>query len=442
MIGTVASNIVVALIVLGIIIVLHELGHFLVAKFFKIKVETFSVGFGPRLLGFRHGDTDYRISAFPLGGYVKMAGETPSDTITGEAYEFMSKPKWQRFLVAAAGPAMNVILAVGLLTGLYVYGTELPEFMSGLAIVGVVEPGSPAEQAGIKSGDQIIAIDGKGTPNWQDIQTRVVTSAGRLMPVTIQRQAQRVETTVTPIRKGNEEAGFIGMGPLIRTIVGAVNVDSPAAMAGMQAGDEIIRVSGIDLRTNGKSIQDTIQTIQEKTFPITVLRHGQEVDLQVSPITQGGRKMIGIQIQWPTTMIKLGFADAVGKSVQTNIESATLIFQVLGRLFKREASMKQLDGPIGIIRVSGQALEQGFSTLLTLMALISLNLGVLNILPIPILDGGVMLLLLVESLMGRDLSLRVKERIVQVSFVFLLMLTVIVLYNDVVKLLPPTQPTP
>jgi regulator of sigma E protease len=442
MIGSVASNIVVALIVLGIIIVIHELGHFAVAKFFKIKVETFSVGFGPRLVGFRRGETDYRISAFPLGGYVKMAGETPSDTITGEAYEFMSKPKWQRFLVAAAGPAMNVILAVALLTGLYVYGTELPEFMSGLAIVGVVEPGSPAEQAGIKSGDQILAVDGKTSPNWQDIQTRVLTSAGRSIPITLQRQGVRSDITVTPIRKGSEEAGFIGMGPLIRTIVGAVNPGSPAAMAGMQPGDEIIRVSGIDLRSSGKSIQETIQTIPEKTFPITVLRQGQEVDLVVSPIAQGGRKMIGIQIEWPTTMIKLGLADAIGKSVQTNVESATLIFQVLGRLFKREASMKQLDGPIGIIRVSGQALEQGFSTLLTLMALISLNLGVLNVLPIPILDGGVMLLLVVESLMRRDLSLRMKERIVQVSFVFLLMLTVIVLYNDVVKLMPPTQPTP
>jgi len=442
MIGSVASNIVVALIVLGIIIVIHEMGHFLVAKFFKIKVETFSVGFGPRLLGFRRGETDYRISAFPLGGYVKMAGETPSDTITGEAYEFMSKPKWQRFLVAAAGPAMNVILAVGLLTGLYVYGTELPEFMSGLAIVGVVERGSPADAAGIRSGDQVVAVDGKANPNWQDIQTRVLTSAGRLIPLSVQRQGQRVDTTVTPIRKGSEEAGFIGMGPMIRTIVGAVNPGSPAAMAGMQAGDEIVRVNGVDLRTSGRSIQDTIQGIPEKTFPIAVLRQGHEVELQVSPATQGGRKMIGIQIQWPTTKIKLGLVDAVGKSVQTNIESATLIFQVLGRLFKREASMKQLDGPIGIIRVSGQALEQGFSTLLTLMALISLNLGVLNVLPIPILDGGVMLLLLVESLMRRDLSLRMKERIVQVSFVFLLMLTVIVLYNDVVKLLPPTQPTP
>src|SRR5213594_2218705 len=171
MIGSIASNIVIALIVLSVIIVIHELGHFLVAKFFKIKVETFSVGFGPRLVGFKRGETDYRISAFLLGGYVKMAGETPSDTITGEAYEFMSKPKWQRFLVAAAGPAMNVVLAVSLLTGLYVYGTQIPEFLSGQARVGIVEMGSPAEQAGIKPGDQIQSLDGKQKPNWQDVQT-------------------------------------------------------------------------------------------------------------------------------------------------------------------------------------------------------------------------------------------------------------------------------
>src|ERR1700752_3478336 len=154
MLGNATSSIIVAGIVLGIIIVIHELGHFLVAKFFKIKVETFSVGFGPRLVGFRRGETDYRISAFPLGGYVKMAGETPSDTITGEAYEFMSKPKWQRFLVAAAGPAMNVILAVALLAGLYGYGTDVPEFLIGQAVIGIVEPGSPAENAGLKPGDQ------------------------------------------------------------------------------------------------------------------------------------------------------------------------------------------------------------------------------------------------------------------------------------------------
>lgn len=169
MMGSVVSNIGVAMIVLGIIIVIHELGHFLVAKFFKIKVETFSVGFGPRLIGFRKGETDYRISAFPLGGYVKMAGETPMDSITGEAYEFLSKPKWQRFLVAAAGPAMNIILAIGLIAGLYMYGTDVPEFLVGQAVINVVEPGSPAERAGIKPGDQIANFDGKEKPDWQDV---------------------------------------------------------------------------------------------------------------------------------------------------------------------------------------------------------------------------------------------------------------------------------
>jgi regulator of sigma E protease len=446
MIGNLLSNILVALLVLGVIIVIHELGHFLVAKFFKIKVETFSVGFGPRLVGFRRGETDYRISAFPLGGYVKMAGETPSDTITGEAYEFLSKPKWQRFLVAAAGPFMNVILAVGLLTGLYVYGTDVPEFLNGRAVVGVVEPGSPADRVGIKAGDQILSIERKQNPTWQDVQSQVLTGPGRQIPITVEREGQRVEATLVPERKGRDEAGYVGMGPLIRTVVRKVNPGSPAEQAGVQVGDEIIRVNGTDLRTSGRSIQDTIQDISQDTFPITVLRGQQEprkeLELQVSPIVQDDRKLIGIEIPFPTVQVKLGLIDAVGKSIRTNIDDAALIFQVIGRLFKREASLRQLNGPIGIIQFSGQAFEAGAATLITLMALISLNLGVLNVLPIPILDGGVMLLLLVESVMGRDLSLRMKERIVQVSFVFLLMLTVIVLYNDVVKLLPPAQRAP
>lgn len=485
-------SIVVALLVLGVIIVIHELGHFLVAKFFKIKVEVFSVGFGPRLIGFRKGETDYRISAFPLGGYVKMAGETPMDTITGEAYEFLSKPKWQRFLVAAAGPAMNVILAVALITGLYIYGTDVPEFLIGEAVINVVEPGSPADRAGIKPGDQIVSFDGKEKPDWQDVQNAVLTSPGRPLPIVVERSGKRLELTVTPDRKGREEAGDVGMFPVIRTLVQDVQPKSPALRAGVKPGDEIIRVNGVDLRTSGRSLQQTIQQITEKTFPITVLRDGdaaqsapaaeppqggffssawngllhmlgrntvavdaisrplgdthavaadrrKEVELQVTPELRDGRRMIGIGIQYPSVHVKLGVVNAFKKSVQSNWDNAALIFQVIGRLLRREASLKQLDGPVGIVAVSGQAYAAGFATLLTFMALISLNLGVLNILPIPILDGGVILLLIIESLMGRDLSLRMKERIVQASFVFLLMLTVIVLYNDVVKLLPPAQ---
>jgi len=210
-IGGMLSNIIGALIVLGIIIVIHELGHFAVAKFFKIRVETFSVGFGPRLFGFRRGETDYRISAFPLGGYVKMAGENPTDEITGAEHEFLSKPKWQRFLVAAAGPAMNVILAVVLLTGLYVYGTDVPEFMIMKATVEVVEPGSPADKANIKPGDVIVSLDGKENPTWQDVFNTTLTRAGARLPVVVERNGQKVETTLVPERKGRDDSGYVGM---------------------------------------------------------------------------------------------------------------------------------------------------------------------------------------------------------------------------------------
>src|SRR5262249_42159782 len=470
MMGGVLSNIGVAIVVLGVIIVIHELGHFLVAKFFKIKVEIFSVGFGPRLFGFRKGETDYRISAFPLGGYVKMAGETPMDAITGEAYEFLSKPKWQRFLVAAAGPAMNIILASGLIAGLYMYGTDVPEFLIGQAVINGVEPGSPADRAGIKPGDQIVSFDGKEKPDWQDVQNTVITSPGRTIPILIERNGKRLEFSVTPERKGREEAGDVGMFPYYRQIVQDVQPNSPALAAGLRAGDEIIRVNGIDIRANGRTLPQIPQQITKKTFPITLIRgknnapppaaaeperrgifstawngllrlfggnktandavapvageansiasdQRKEVELQVSPELRDGRKMIGIGLQYPSVHIKLGPLAAFQKSIESNKENAVLIFQVIGRLVKREASVKQLDGPISIISYSGQAYQAGFVTLFTFMALISLNLGILNIMPIPILDGGVILLLVIESLLGRDLSLRMKERIVQASVV-------------------------
>jgi regulator of sigma E protease len=490
MISSLLSNIVVALLVLSVIIVIHELGHFAVAKFFKIKVEVFSVGFGPRVLGFRRGDTDYRISAFLLGGYVKMAGETPADTITGEAYEFLSKPKWQRFLVAAAGPAMNVVLAVGLIMGLYLYGTDVPEFLIGQAVIGIIEPGSPADKAGLKPGDQIAAVEDKEKPDWQAVQNDFLTSPGRPIRMVIERAGQRMDVTVVPEKRGRDEAGYVGMLPVIRTVVRDVQPNSPAKAAGLRPGDEIIRVDGIDLRNTGKTIQQAIQETTAKTFPITIIRNykpapaaeqlslwdkvrgffgnsnagranvatdvtsfplgngknavlvSDEIELQVTPIMRDGRKIIGIDVPFPSIHVKLGVIGAFEKSLEINKENAVLIFQVIGRLIKRQASLRQLDGPVGIVAVSGQAYEAGFATLLTFMAVISLNLGILNILPIPILDGGVILLLVIESLMGRDLSLRMKERIVQASFVFLLMLTVIVLYNDVVKLLPPGQPAP
>jgi regulator of sigma E protease len=195
-----------AVLVLGVVIILHELGHFLVALYFKIRIETFSVGFGPRLIGFRRGDTDYRISAFPLGGYVKMAGDTPSETLTGEPHEFLSKPKWQRFLVASAGPIMNMILAVVLLSGLFMYGREVPEVLTTQASIGDLEQGSPADQAGIRKGDRISELDGKQKPNWQEVEPLVALNAGKSLSIVLDRNGESISTTVTPVRRAIREA--------------------------------------------------------------------------------------------------------------------------------------------------------------------------------------------------------------------------------------------
>ncbi len=439
---SVLSSIAVALVVLGVIIVLHELGHFLVAKLFKIRVETFSVGFGPRILGYKYGDTDYRISAFPLGGYVKMSGENPGDEVTGDIDEFMSKPKWQRFLVAAAGPAMNVILAVVLLAGLYVYGSEVPEHLESEARVGIVAAGSAAEEAGIRPGDLIVEFDGEVNPTWQNVDIKTILSADQPILTRLERSGEIIETTVTPVPLGPRESGYAGMGPHFRVFVAAfTGRDTPAERGGLLPGDEIIQIGDIGLSTSGRTIQELIQSMPSDIIPLTVLRDAETINLEVRPeLNDDGQRMIGIQMpMMPTVMIKLGLIDALDRSIRTNAANGMLIFEILGRLIKRETSMRSLDGPIGIVRVSGQAFQLGLAPLISLMALISLNLGILNLLPIPILDGGVMLLLLIEGIMGHDLSLAVKERIVQFSFVFLMVLTVFVLYNDVVKLLPSSQ---
>jgi regulator of sigma E protease len=370
-----------------------------------------------------------------------MAGDTPSETLTGEPHEFLSKPKWQRFLVASAGPIMNMILAVVLLSGLFMHGREVPEYFGAQAKVGVVERGSPADQAGIREGDRISVVDGKQNPTWQDVETRLELNAGKNMSLVLDRNGEAIDINITPAKSDPTNRANIGMGARVPGVVKSVWGEGAIA-AGLQPGDEVTSVNGIDLKSSVQSIQTIVQGIKEPTFPITVNRKGETLRLQITPAVKDGQRYIGMILDTPTTYIKLGFADAVSKSISTNVEYGKTIFQVIGMLFKREASLKQLDGPIGIVRASGEALNEGFATLISLMALISLNLGLLNILPIPVLDGGVMLMLILESLMGRDMSLRLKERINFVSVIALLMLTVMVVYNDIIKMIPTNPPVP
>ena len=442
MISTIATDIFAAILVLGIIIVIHELGHFMAAKFFKIRVEAFSIGFGPRLIGFRRGDTDYRISAFPLGGYVRMTTEYPSDEVSGSPHEFLSKPKWQRFVVAAAGPAMNVILAVSLLTGLFMYGTEVPAFTESDPVVGAVVSGSAAEAAGLLPGDRIVALDGKTDPSWDEVAARIVTNGGRKIPITLQRGGRTIETFLTPVKQGRSDTGYVGVQPdrLETNVIEEVLPGSPAAGAGLKPGDVITAVNGTEIKTaRATAVQASIRAVPQaqKTFLLTFMRGGERHEVRVSRIVKDNQQVIGIaEFATPTVTIRENFGGAISRSIDRNMEYGTMIFQVLGRLVTGKTSMKSVDGPIGIVQVAGKSYEAGFAPLIMLMAMISLNLGIMNLLPIPILDGGVMLLLIVEGIMGQDLSLAMRERIIQFGFVFLVALTAVVLYNDVVKLLP------
>ena len=425
--------------VLGVLVLVHEFGHYAVAKLFGVRVEVFSIGFGKRLVGFRRGDTDYRISAIPLGGYVKMSGENPMEQRTGDPSEFMSHPRWQRFLIAVAGPAMNILLAIGVLTGVYMVRYEKPVYLDDPAVIGWVQPGSVAQKAGIQAGDRIVRVESKQNPTWEDLETEVLLNPGQALPLGVQRGDQILQTSITPEKSGPNEIGADpGWTPVEHTNVSGVEPNLPAAKAGMKVGDEIAALNGKPVHSMA-AILHFLQDNKEKPVEVTVLRNGQSLNLNMTPVETEveGQKLyrIGIQHREPVRALKLPFAQALSRSWEQNKRFSVLIVDLAGKLVQRKVSMKQLDGPIGIAGAAGQAAQaRGWSPLLELTAMISLNLGIFNLFPIPIMDGGVILLLLIEGLMRRDISLRIKERIYQAAFVFLLLFAVVVIYNDLGKL--------
>ncbi|HSR50900.1 MAG TPA: RIP metalloprotease RseP [Acidobacteriota bacterium] len=424
--------------VLGVLIFIHELGHHLMAKALGIRVEAFSLGFGPRLFGFRMGETDYRVSLLPLGGYVKMAGENVVDELTGAPYEFLSKPRWQRFLVAIAGPAMNIGLAVVLMTGLYLVGINVPEYLSQPAQIGFVAPDSAAEQAGLQKGDVILSVDGVQTPTWERANLQVITNGGKLVPIRYRRDGQVNEELVEIQAVGPSEQGTLGIAPHLDFKVSEVSPGSPADEAGLQSGDEIVqaRVGGVTA-DNFSAIQYMISN-QEAGTPIdfTVQRDGQSLEMTIAPYAdpeEPRRVVIGAKPVVPTELRQYSLAGSAQEAVRRNVEVAGLLFKILGQIVTGDTSLRTLSGPLEIANFSSMAAREGPSTLINFMAFISLQLGILNLLPIPILDGGVILLLAIEGLRGRDLSVEVKERILQAGFLFLVLLMGFVIINDITK---------
>jgi len=429
-------------IVLGFMILIHEFGHYAAAKYFGVRVEVFSIGFGKRLLGFTKGDTDYRISAIPLGGYVKMSGENPMDDRTGDPGEFLSHPRWQRFIVALAGPAMNIMLAVALLTGVYMVHYEYPAVLDEPAVVGWVNPNTPAEKAGIQKGDKIVRVDGIENPNWEQVQVKDALSPNQPLKFAIERDGKVTEKVLVPEPFGPNQYGVMGWVPRESSVtLTTVEAGMPAEKAGLKVGDRILTANGQDIPALEALVQMLSRT-KDQPLEIVVLRNGQKQTFTVKPTLAAGgpaqelRYRIGIA-SVPTKVVKLDFADALKRSLSDNKRSSFLILELLQKMVERKVSMRQVDGPIGIGSAVGQAArEDGWTPLLLITAAISLNLGIMNLLPIPILDGGVILLLFIESLMQKEISLPIKERIYQAAFVFLVLFAVIVIYNDLVKTLP------
>ena len=429
------------LVLIGVMINLHELGHFWAARFFDVRVEAFSFGFGPRLFGFRKGETDYRFSALPIGGYVKMAGEQTSEAPPEDPRSLLAKPRWQRLIIAFAGPFMNIVLAVSVLTGLYMVKFQKVADADREAVVGHVMPDSPAAKAGVQDGDRIVALEGKKNPTWEDIGLKEVTGAYRPMHITVQRNGKQIDLTVTPTLNERLGVGFAGWDELGVIQLGSVEPNYPADKAGLKKGDLLVAVNGQPLHSQIK-FQEITKNSGGKPIEIEFKRDGQLHHVTVQPVYSKldgpPRWMIGVMPQQKLDIIttRLPFMDALHESLVQNEKGALLMVQVLKGVLQRRMSTKNLTGPIGIAQLSGDAAREGPASFFMLMSMVSLQLAIFNLLPIPILDGGVILMLLVEMVMQRDLSLNVKEAVFKVGFVCIMVIVAFAIYNDISRILP------
>ena len=435
------TTILAFVVVLGITITIHEFGHFAMAKFLKIRVLVFSLGFGPKLAGFTRGGTEYRLSPFPIGGYVKMAGETYDDERKGAPDEFLSHPKWHRFLVAVSGPFMNILLAVFILTFSYLDGLHVARYLKEPAIVGPVSANSIAQKAGLQTGDRIVSVHRNQVKTWEDLEIALGTAPRDALDLEVLRDNQifRIHLNAPP---GDQvEPAALGFKfTLPKAIVYAVDEDSPAQKAGLKGGDEILSVSGNN--RNGTGYDQILNIISEsKGIPLNFKIRRPETEpprdqfweasenqkstilnISITPIEENGRVIVGFIPDYPSDLQKFGIIGAVRQSIRRNYELSALTFKIIGRIIKGSASVRTLSGPIEIARISGSAARTRSARIFFgFLGLISLQLGVFNLLPIPILDGGVIALLLIEGLIRREISLNLKEKIVQVGFVFLIL---------------------
>jgi regulator of sigma E protease len=443
------STVLELLLVLGLMVLVHEFGHFAVAKWCGVRVETFAIGFGKRVVGVRRGGTDYQINALPLGGYVKMAGEIPGEEVSNDPGELNNHPRWQRMLIALAGPFANFVMAFVLMAGVYMVHNEVGEYLSSSAVTDYISSASPVAKTGIQSGDIIVRFDNIENPKWDDVLNHCALNLRQTVPFSFVHDGRRVDTTFLVDSKAASpddvspdtllELGFVPKMQPTPVKVSSLMADSPAMRAGLQPGDQIVSIDSVELH----SVYTLLAYMQDrKGAPavIEVLRKGQKMLLNITPelTDEGGTKvyLLGFHpVPPPVNVEKITFARALNKSWDFSVQNSMLIKDVVKGMFEGHVSVRSLAGPIGIGQVVHEAAEApGWTPLAGTVAMISINLGVVNLLPFPILDGGMIFLLLIEGCFRRDLPMQVKEYIFQAAFVCIVLFAAFIICNDIVKL--------
>jgi regulator of sigma E protease len=443
------TTIIQLILVLGFMVLVHELGHFAAAKWCGVRVQSFALGFGKRLFGFRHGDTEYRINLLPLGGYVKMAGELPGHENTDNPGDLNNHPRWQRILIALAGPIANLILAFGLMTGAFMLHDQVNPYASGPAITDYISPSTAAAKTGIRTGDTIVRFDTIENPTWEDIFNQAPLNLNRPVAFSFLRDGQRTDTTfVLPFTGGPDKfhvdaALKQGLIPRMQNApirIESLPASSPAAHAGLKVNDQIVSVDGIPIRSV-PALFWYLQDHQGRPAVLDVLRASSNLHLTATPETgDAGDGATGYHLGFtaaePAANIQhLSLATSLAASWEFNRKNSLLVVNVLSSMFRRHISVKSLSGPVGIGQaVHHAAAAPGWTPLIATIATISINLGIFNLLPFPILDGGMIFLLLVEGTFRRDLPIQIKKNIYQAAFVCVLLFAVMVIFNDITKL--------
>ena len=444
---TVVFGILAFIGILGAAVVIHEFGHFIVAKFFKIRVETFSVGFGPRLFGKKWGHTDYRVSLVPLGGYVKLGGDESNAPLEGQGAsdippeeQFNLRPRWQRILVAIAGPIMNILTALAIpFAGALMYGVPVTP----APVVSYAPGNGAAQKAGMQPGDRIVSFANTENPDWDTIRGDALLSPGQPLPVVVERNGQRIPLTITPtaVTEEGETFGILEFVPDnggYPVVIRDVSVDSAALDAGIKPGDQVLAINGQPVRS-AEHIYAYIREHRSQPLTLSLIRDGQKFDVTATPRKMAdGAERLGITSGDNFPLQRPSISVAAGYAVKTNLQILRLTGKALGQFFTGQRSARNtLSGPVGIYKAASSSVERfGWGGFFTTLAFLSLNLGIFNLLPIPVLDGGAIFLLLIESLLatvGLSLSLRVRERIQQVGFVMVILLMVFVITNDLLK---------